>query len=376
MKKVILLILLSTICFTGALSAATAKINKVWIEHGVTINNRSAMKVHCNFDVTGMKNLKGDMCIWIKGPSGKWHKVNSPHRSTTGTSYFKWSYQPSVNTAHYSDFWYAPYVDDLQLLSGKNTYKVVVTISDNKGNNLAQSNEIEFTGTGNNNGNNRNNALSPDNKPKSGNRNNIVDRSRKPLSFGGFAIVEKYANGFKTETNYGKCISCQGTASCGLCHGTRTCNICYGRGGIVSAGYGTFYPCASCSGTGRCSVCNGSGQCVCSNSAYPGYAAIGTLYYDSNGKPINYSSFRVNTLDDSDNKNTNRNKSKSTCPDCGGTRLWRRGAEPEYGRPRSDLVGVYNARGERCQHCGKYTEHWHSKCTTCIYISGTDNPYR
>ena len=33
------------------LSAATAKIRKVWLEHNVTINNKKAMKVHCEFDV-------------------------------------------------------------------------------------------------------------------------------------------------------------------------------------------------------------------------------------------------------------------------------------------------------------------------------------
>lgn len=378
-----LIILLFALFFTGALTAATAKINKVWIEHGVTINNRSAMKVHCDFSVWGMKGKKGNMCIWIKGPSGSWHKVNSEHKSTTGTTYFKWAYSPSIDSAHYSDFWYAPYNDDLLLLDGKNKYKVVVTISDDNANTLAQSDEIEFTGTGrggnSNNSSNRSNNSGGSSKKSnpshnSGKKNNIVNTYRENLSFGGYAEVNVYANGFKSKTNYGKCSSCYGTATCSLCHGTRRCNICNGQGGIISAGYGNYYPCASCGGSGSCSLCKGSGKCICSNTDHPGYTAIGTSYYDANGMIINYTSFRVGTSDDNDK--IDRPNSKRTCPDCGGTKLWRRGTEPEYAMPRTELIAVYNSAGEKCRYCNSYEKHWHSKCITCMNISGTENPYR
>ena len=50
------------------LSAATAKIRKVWLEHNVTINNKKAMKVHCEFEVEGMNGKTGSMLISAGAP--------------------------------------------------------------------------------------------------------------------------------------------------------------------------------------------------------------------------------------------------------------------------------------------------------------------
>lgn len=66
-KHILLLIIYIAIC-AATLSAATAKIHKVWLEHNVTINNKKAMKVHCEFEVEGMNGKTGSMLISAGAP--------------------------------------------------------------------------------------------------------------------------------------------------------------------------------------------------------------------------------------------------------------------------------------------------------------------
>ena len=143
-KKIKILLLLMFVASLPALAIEkSAKIKRVWIEHDVTLNNKKAVKFHCDFDVNGMNGLTGYMSIWIKGPSGDWHKVNASNVSNKGIPYFKWNYKPGYDNATYSDLWYAPYIDKLNLLPGKNTYQAVICIHDNDGIVLAQANPIE-----------------------------------------------------------------------------------------------------------------------------------------------------------------------------------------------------------------------------------------
>ena len=84
-KKIKILLLLMFVASLPALAIEkSAKIKRVWIEHDVTLNNKKAVKFHCDFDVNGMNGLTGYMSIWIKGPSGDWHKVNASNVSNKG----------------------------------------------------------------------------------------------------------------------------------------------------------------------------------------------------------------------------------------------------------------------------------------------------
>lgn len=382
MKKYLLAFILTLISAT-CISAATAEIHKVWLEHGVSINGRKAMKVHCDFTVHGMNGKQGNMCIWLKGPSGNWHKVNSEHRTSDGTPYFKWAFNPKYNDAHYSDFWFAPYIDDLRMLSGKNSYTVIVTINDNNGKILTQSSGVKFNGTGS--GSNSNSPAPSPSQPKKQSpaprqKNHIVESHREELNYGGygggFVIVDKYSNGCTMHTQYGKCSLCLGSTTCRSCHGTGLCSLCNGQGGIISAGYGTFIPCAGCNRTGACHLCNGSkrcGGCSGSNNKYPGYTPVSTTVFDPNGRIMSMDSFNSYR---SEERDTERTRTRRTCPDCGGTKLWRRGKEPEFAMPASQLIGHYNKAGEKCPYCNSIRAHWHSRCTTCKDIPGTDNPYK
>ena len=143
----LLLPLIVSVCALGA-SAATATIERVWLEHGVKINGRQAMKVHCSFKVQQMKGRTGAMCIWVQDAAGRYHNVRSGKRTSQGTTYFSYAFTPGYDNASYSDFWYAPYIDDLNLKAGKHDYKIFVTLIDPSGRQLARSQTLTFSGTG------------------------------------------------------------------------------------------------------------------------------------------------------------------------------------------------------------------------------------
>lgn len=372
-------LLLAAVFFIGALSAdaASATIHKVWLEHGTKLNNRPVMKVHSDFTVNGKRGQKCYMNIFIQRPDGQWLKVNGNRTTSDGVSYFSWEFKPDYDGTRYSDMWYAPYLDDLRLPAGKHTYKVFVTISDFNGTMLGQSDGSHtFDGTGSSGGGGSDNYNNKNyNNNNSNNNNGVVKKWREELGYGGFVICTQFVNGSIMRVRYRPCPNCNGSQVCPMCYGQGVCSMCHGQGGIVSAGYGTFIPCALCNRTGRCGHCGGSGRCNCTTmSEYPGYAIGSTSTIMPDGT-TNRESYEYNNGTGRKSDSYSGNK-KQTCPDCGGTRLWRRGKSPEYAQPNSQLVGYYNSAGQKCPHCGYVDRHWHSKCATCKHYYGTDNPYR
>lgn len=354
--------------------APSAKVNKVWIEHNLTIGNRPAMRVHCDFTVNNMVNKPGYVAIWVQGPDKEWHNIKSEGRTSRGTAFFKKPFTPKQKSHHYSDYKYTISLNDLNLLSGKNKYNIVVTIHNAKGSNLAQSDYIEFTGTGASKSNDR---VAPKNHNHNHNHNHNsgIKTWREELGHGGFVIVNEYPNGFQQRIRYRLCPNCSGSTMCNMCVGqTSYCPFCEGKGYIVSAGYGTIIPCYNCQTTGACAICGGTGKCkACENSGYPGYVIGSTTYLDAQGNVINKDKFEYNGYD---NDNDKDDKNKQICPDCGGTRLYKGGTTPEFAAPNSQLGGRYHSSGSRCTYCGHYEEHWHSNCPTCKHYPGTKNPYR
>lgn len=98
------------------------------------------------------------------------------------------------------------------------------------------------------------------------NSNGVVRTYRKNLGYG-YADVQEMSNGNRLEAWY---------FPCGMCGGSQRCQICQGRGGMVTAGYGTYIPCYSCQQTGKCTLC----------SKNDGYVLNSSHLYDSNGKEI------------------------------------------------------------------------------------------
>lgn len=57
------------------------------------------------------------------------------------------------------------------------------------------------------------------------------------------------------------------------------------------------------------------------------------------------------------------NNRSSTCSKCNGT-----GVDPtylQYWGGVTSFLGHYNSNGNKCPYCGKYSQHYHSKCTRC-----------
>lgn len=190
--------------------APSAKVNKVWIEHNLTIGNRPAMRVYCDFTVNNMVNKLGYMAIWVQGPDKKWHNIKSEERTSRGTAFFKKTFTPKQKSHHYSDYNYTIDLNDLNLLSGKNNYNIVVTIHSPKGSNLAQSDYIEFTGTGASKSNDR---VAPKNHKHNHNHNHNsgIKTWREELGYGGFVIVNEYPNGSQQRIRYRQCPNCSGS---------------------------------------------------------------------------------------------------------------------------------------------------------------------
>lgn len=348
--------------------AESAVIKKVWLEHNVKLNNRNAIKVHCAFSVSGMNGKKGHMNIWIKNDKGKWHNVNSTHKTSNGTSYFTRAFTPSYEKSRYDDFRFALYLGDLNMFPGKHKYYVVVTLTDVTGKRLAQSDYIEFIGTGSSNkavntpsGANR----KTNSTPQKG--NNIVKRWSTPGPYNGTVKYTKYANGTTISKTRHQCI---------FCHGNTICGVCKGTGGTYNSYTQLYYPCGSCLRSGKCKYCNGTGYTEIvtrTDKSGNGYA-----FANDNMGPRTIVGGQVlgsERRSSSNDKKTTK-ETKTTCPDCGGTRLWLRGTQPEYAMPVSQLIGVYNPKGSKCKYCGHYDKHWHSRCTTCKHYYGTTNPYR
>ena len=123
-------------------SSPSAQINRVWIDYGIKLNGNNAMKIHCDFNVLGLQRSQGDMRIWIYDENKQIHQVNGTDQ------YFSVGFTPAYLDTRYSDCWYAPYIEQLNFKLGQHTYYLCVTINDNNGKQLAQSQLISFTGTG------------------------------------------------------------------------------------------------------------------------------------------------------------------------------------------------------------------------------------
>ncbi len=349
---------------------ATATVNKVWVEHGVKYNNRSAMKVNFSFTVKNGKGENMSWCLWILGPDGNWHTMNNAQKSSSGASYKTSSFTPPYDSTDYNNAWCYLYLDDLNLLPGKNTYKILVTVHDKNQQIVGRSSYVSFEGTGpQRSGNNAPSNQSYNKGTVNNNNSNVNNNSgvqtwREELGYGGFVIVKKFPNGYIMRTRYRICPSCNGTKICGSCHGTGMCSICHGQGGIISAGYGNYYPCYVCQTSGRCMLCKGNRVCsTCANQEYPGYA-IGSISTIAPDGTTTHDTANYNDYDSSSRRNNSGGNSNTVkgCSQCGGTGVSK---TPNSGGSLSSWVAYYNSSGTKCPYCGAYTSHYHDRCSNC-----------
>ncbi|MDE7153207.1 MAG: hypothetical protein K2O00_02030 [Muribaculaceae bacterium] len=370
MRKILSLILLLTTI--AAASAATATIDKVWLEHDRQVNGRTVIYIHTKISsIAGLKGKKPYLGFWMLDKNNKWHPVNGTASSNDGTKYF-YSYLdiPYDNTKYDDYSFYIP-TNDLNFPSGENRFTFVVTIHDPNGSILAQKSSETFIGignSGNNNNNNRNNNNSNNsnrnNNNNNSNRNNnnssggkhLVKSWRTELSTGGYVDYEQYSDGSMKARTVTPCMFCHSSGVCGICHGT---------GGTYNAYTQIYYPCTGCLQSGRCKPCQGTGihEMVTwvsgdgQNSYAVGKDGTVTIGNGSSGR-------------DRDSDRGSGNKHSGTCPNCGGTGLEK---NPMYVNDPSGalanvpgkMLGYTHREGSRCQYCGRWEYHVHLKCYKC-----------
>ncbi|MDE7412494.1 MAG: hypothetical protein K2N05_01710 [Muribaculaceae bacterium] len=80
-------------------------------------------------------------------------------------------------------------------------------------------------------------------------------------------------------------------------------------------------------------------------------------YYQSEGITFDYS-----WEDSSGDSHSSKPKRNSSCSKCGGS-----GIDPSpsqiYGT--ASWLAEYNSKGNKCRICGKYSEHYHVRCSSC-----------
>ena len=151
MKKFIFLC--TTLLCVIATKAQTASVEKIWLEHGVTQNGISGMKVHLKFNVQGMKGGSGRVIAYFDSPQGTGVKdTNGKYRTSDGNVCANSEFSPNYENAIYNDFPIFMPIDEIHLKPGKHTYYCRAFIQNlQSGSFLANSEFVSFDGTGTNN---------------------------------------------------------------------------------------------------------------------------------------------------------------------------------------------------------------------------------
>lgn len=207
-------------------SAQTAKISKVWLEHGVYKNGVKGMNIHVKFTTDGLKNGKGCCLAYFEHPKGTGLKdKNNSYCTSGGKVCCSEDFSPSYTNSSYNDFKMFMPNDEIHMPPGENTIYISVRLYNrNTGKFLTPGYYVSFTGT----------------NPSS------------PASGGGEA-----------EYTVRTCTICNGS-------GTTICCYCNGVGGWYRNSYSSVYPypvtqiytpCPMCNATGkqRCGYCSGQG---------------------------------------------------------------------------------------------------------------------
>ena len=109
----------------------SAVINKVWIEHNTTMNNKSGITIHTDLNVKGMKGKKIEVLSYFYD-SGKNKMMGgvTGYKTQSGQVCHSYTTTPSYESSHWEDFkLFIPY-SALPSLSNNQTYYVTIRVFD------------------------------------------------------------------------------------------------------------------------------------------------------------------------------------------------------------------------------------------------------
>lgn len=144
-------------------------------------------------------------------------------------------------------------------------------------------------------------------------------------------------------------------STCLQCYGNRVCRLCNGHGSFVHPYLQQLSPCKVCGGTGVCLSCNGQGYRLTAKMWRPGEAEA----YVQALREVKRSHYSGSS---SSHSHSHSSSSSGVCPDCGGT-----GYRPEVSPVAmpSNVASYHHTAGYECYICGRTTDHYHHRCTTC-----------
>lgn len=353
---------------TSAISAASAKIDKIWIEHDVTSNGKKAIRVHLKLNIIGQKDKATRVCYWVESPKGTVHKVDDTSNGDYGTSHFVSKATPRYENSSWEDYKYVIYLDELKLKPGKHTYYVFATVNNSDGDCLKRSEYVSFTGTGSSSNSQRQANNSNSNSNRGSNGRTVARQWRVDNPMGGYTDYVTYSDGSGTAHTVQQCY---------FCHGSKICSVCYGRGGTYNSYTQIYYPCGSCLQKGTCKYCNGTGT----QEFFTSTDAAGNAWGTSNGgttptyRPAGGGGSSSSSGSSSSGSSRSGSRSSSSsrygtydCPTCYGTTT----CQTCHG---SGYTSGYTAGSYTCPNCyGNYTHNardW-GKCSVC---KGTGKKY-
>ncbi len=272
--------------FTELTRAQSAKVENTWIEHDVTQNGETGMRIHTKVTVNGLKGNKVRVqAMFYDSNKNYLNGGIYGYRTADGHPCVSEDVIPSYESSLWEDFNLFMPNSAIPMTTGTNTYYIAVFVQDRQSGKWLVSTPtyIYFFGSGTKNSN--------DNTPSItfldiAGRRNVIDAAQKLQAADAIYIrgiapagaVINYngsnSNGSGTNANNStNCPTCLGSGTCcghGLssstlrqqyCGGSGRCSMCGGTGVINNQYTGNPMKCSYCNGTGRCSKCNGTGRC-------------------------------------------------------------------------------------------------------------------
>ena len=307
--KQLSIITLSLLALLQTVSAQTsASIEKIWLEHNVTENGETGLRVHSKINLVDVLNHKMDIIAYFDSPAGTGILDNNGrYRAANGVVATSTSVN-NVNAYGYFDdlVQFIPYSELQQEYDNPNMACHIFVHDYTVGSVLAQSEFVSFSLTTGRQAPSYQQPPSP--TVANGNQSGGQGRVEKRQSaFGGEEIWYINTDGSAVVISHNPCVSC---------HGNKVCPICFGSGGRYANGM--WYGCTYCAGlNGNCKACHGKGYTTLTSfiNKYGnaiGYGEYGGVYlgsaapnnygqedrreerrYDQNNKPIDIIKYNV-----------------------------------------------------------------------------------
>ncbi len=142
MKHLFRAVFLAVFCLWSAAGAfaASATIDRIWLEHNVSQDGQTGLRIHLKFTVWDMQGQQGEAVAYFESPKGVGVKdLNRRYYTTDGNVCTSERFTPSYPGSEYSDFTLFIPNEELHLLPGSHTYYCQVFLFDAQGNHIAYS---------------------------------------------------------------------------------------------------------------------------------------------------------------------------------------------------------------------------------------------